>query len=429
MRKVYKRILILGFTIITLLACQTVQQWVSPIRPPLPTAAPPPTEIDPTTQQLQIFTELWTIVDEEYLYEDFNGADWNAIAVEFGEKIEMGLTDDEFYVAMDEMLLRLNDEHSVFLSPQQAADEDQEYAGNQDYVGIGVYLLSVPERDRAVILLTFPDGPAHQAGLRMRDSILTVDRMPVLDENGNIGDALRGSEGSVVRLRVQTPGEAPREIEVARARVNGALPTPFRLTTTTSGERIGYIFIPTFSISTISELVGDAYWEMTTDAPLDGLIIDNRFNDGGVDTELEGTLGYFVDGLMGNFISRSNRRPLEIKGSDLRDSQTIPLVVLVGENTVSYGEVFAGVLQDAGRATVLGETTEGNVETLWGYDFSDGSRAWIAHEAFRPLNNPMDDWEATGIIPDEIIPVFWDEHTFETDPAIQRAIQLLIKSP
>jgi len=49
-------------------------------------------------------------------------------------------------------------------------------------------------------------------------------------------------------------------------------------------------------------------------------------------------------------------------------SQQIPLVVLIGQATASYGEVFAGVLKDIGRAYLIGETTDGNVETLWGYD-------------------------------------------------------------
>ena len=64
----------------------------------------------------------------------------------------------------------------------------------------------------------------------------------------------------------------------------------------------------------------------------------------------------------------------------------------------------------------------GNVELLWGYSFSDGSRAWIAHDRFIPVNNPDADWEHNGIIADIVVPVAWFEHTLETDPAVQAAL-------
>ena len=90
--------------------------------------------------------------------------------------------------------------------------------------------------------------------------------------------------------------------------------------------------------------------------------------------------------------------------------------------TVSFGEIFAGILKDQGRATIIGETTLGNVEVLWGYGFEDGSRAWIAHDRFEPVNNPGADWEHNGIIVDIEAPSEWDEHTTETDPAVEAAL-------
>jgi C-terminal processing protease CtpA/Prc len=116
---------------------------------------------------------------------------------------------------------------------------------------------------------------------------------------------------------------------------------------------------------------------------------------------------------------------LIIEGLDLFGSQEIPLVVLIGTETVSYGEVMSGVLKDNGRAYLIGETTEGNMETLWGYDFPDGSRAWIAHESFRPYNHPEEDWEELGIIPHLTIVTNWDEITINNDPAITAALDYL----
>src|SRR5690606_14974753 len=121
----------------------------SPLPPastPTASAAPSaPPEASPTPlvetytltleDQQEIFQNLWEIVRDEYLYEDYNGLDWEAIHTEYSARLQSGLSDQEFYFAMDEMLYRLGDDHSAFLSPEQAAEEDRAYTGNLDYVG------------------------------------------------------------------------------------------------------------------------------------------------------------------------------------------------------------------------------------------------------------------------------------------------------
>jgi hypothetical protein len=69
------------------------------------------------------------------------------------------------------------------------------------------------------------------------------------------------------------------------------------------------------------------------------------------------------------------------------------------------------------------------MELLWGYDFEDGSRAWIAREAFLPLNFTNPDWEETGILPNVTIVTQWDEVTQETDPAIAAALDYFDQKP
>lgn len=421
----------LFFPIFTLLlaslACRTAEQLVKPPAPTLvvnPQGTPILVEIT-REQQLQVFEELWNTVNEEYLYPDFNGVNWQAIGNEYRQKIETGLTAEDFYLAMDEMIATLGDEHSVFLNPLQVAQEDAEYQGKQDYAGIGIYVTAVPTRQRGTILLTFPGSPAEKAGLKARDSILAVNGEPILDENGLMKDIVRGPENTSITLTVQSPAQPPRNLQVTRQRITGAVPVPYQIFTSSAGKRIGYLLIITFANSTIGEQVGESIRAMQAEGQLDGLIIDNRFNTGGADTELKDTLAYFMQGKAGQFISRGNNRTLTIKANPIGNTQTLPLVVIVGRGTVSYGEVFSGILQDQQRAYLLGEPTEGNVETLWGYDFADGSRAWIARESFTPHNNPQQNWERDGIIPNEIILANWDETTFEDDPLIQAALRHL----
>ena len=445
-------ILILLLLGLAALACQAVVEGFSRATStssldPVPTRTSPPQDetdetdepdLPPTLQQptptptlspigaglqTDIFEELWSIVNEEYLYDDFNGVDWDEVYQRYQQLVADGLDTEAFYLAMDEMLFELGDEHSVYLNPLEVAAEEAEFAGSNDYVGIGVWLQFYPEKDKAVVLLTFPGGPAEQAGIKSHDSILSVEGVPLDDEDGAALDLLLGIEGSEVTFEVQSPGEEPRQMTVPRGRIISSIPVPYEALTTPGGKRIGYIIIPTFSDSTVDKQVGDALAALTQEGPLDGIILDNRLNGGGWDNVAANTLGYFTSGLVGHFANREGEEAFRVPRKNVGGSAELPLAVLVGPDTVSFGEIFSGVLKDQGRATIIGETTSGNVEVLWGYTFDDGSRAWIAHDRFVPVNNPEADWEHLGIIADIEAPSAWDEHILETDPGVQAALE------
>ncbi|MCC6188297.1 MAG: PDZ domain-containing protein [Anaerolineales bacterium] len=396
---------------------------------PYPLGAPPAnTPVDPqvTERQLRILDEFADTIESEYLYPDFNGLDWPALRARYQRLVAGGLTDQDFYQALNALLAELGDDHSYFESPDEAAESDAAYAGNNDYVGIGVVVQPIPEADRAVIVYTFPGGSAAEAGLRAHDSILAVNGEPLLDAAGAIRDVIRGEPGTEVVLTVQRPGEAPAGLTLPRRRVTGAAPVDFCLV---PGTRLGYLFLPHLDDETIPGQVRAALQAMTAPGPLDGLVLDNRQNGGGASTVLEALLGFFTSGTPGHFVSRADRRPLEIDAKDIGGSQTVPLVVLVDVDTASYGEVLSGVLRDTGRATLVGQTTLGNVETLWAYTFEDGSRAWIAREAFQFAGQAVGEWEDTGIVPDVFIPTRWDLFTEANDPALAAAVGLLSDVP
>ncbi len=403
----------------------------SPLPPsPTPTNSPTPTPTTtPSPWQSRVFEELWQTVRDEYLYPDFNGLDWIEVGQEYRRRVQAGMSDAEFYAAMDEMIHLLGDEHSVFLSPAEVQEEDAEFAGKNDYVGIGVLTNVVEERRRVEVILVFPGSPAAEAGLDSHDSILAVDGTPIVDENGIRSALLRGPEGTSIELTVQTPGEPVRQITVTRRRVSGPMPVPYKLLSTPNGERVGYILLASFADETIDEQVEKALQALSASVSLDGLILDNRQNSGGADVVARGVLSYFTHGVLGYFVNRFHeQRALNVQANDVKGSSRLPLVVLVGPNTASFGEIFAGILGDIGRAYLIGQPTQGNVELLRGYDFEDGSRAWIAYETFRPRLHPEQDWESTGIIPHRIVSSNWDEVTIQTDPVIQAALEYMDES-
>jgi carboxyl-terminal processing protease len=374
-----------------------------------------------TEIQLNVFEETVNTIEAVYIYPDFNGVDWPAIVSTYRGKIESGLDTESFYLEMDAMLAELGDEHSYFESPVEVAASEAELAGDNEFVGIGVSVLGQIDKRHATIIAVYPDSPAEHSGLKAHDSILAVDGLPVVENDMLQIQRVRGPECSAVLVTAQSPGEAPRDLMVIRHRISGGLPIDARLVPTTDGARIGYIMLPSFFDQTIPGKVAAALEDF---GELDGLILDNRLNGGGSSIVLEPILTYFTSGTLGTFTSRNGSRPLTVDAHPIQNSQSVPLVILVGPDTVSFGEIFSGALRDFGRALIVGETTLGNVETLHGYTFEDGSRLWIAEETFDPAVSHAD-WETTGIVPDVQAYAEWDTFTFENDPSVDAALTLL----
>jgi carboxyl-terminal processing protease len=452
-----------GLLVLLLLSCNFVTQMIVPptttptptftstatITPsPIPTATPlvsayippqcdasaplptidPNLAVHPTPQfetkeitkqaQLRILDEIEHIVNQVYVYPDFNGKDWKGIVTVYRAKVDAGMETEQFYMEMQSMISELGDEHSSFVSPVEVQEADQELKGKIEFVGIGIYSNFDFDNGRMVVISTFPGSPAEYAGLQPHDSILLVDGLPI---SSDTGIRTLGPECTSVMLTVQSPGDSPRDLMLVRTPIEGNIPVDARLVPTTDGSHIGYIFIPSFFDETLPPQIEQALKDF---GDLDGLILDVRLNGGGTSTVLYPILSFFTDGKIGDFVSRREKRPLNIVADPINNSQTVPLVVLVSEKTVSFGEIFAGVMRDARGAKITGETSLGNVEVLHGYDFDDGSVMWIAAETFDSAFS-NDDWEQTGIVPDIQAYAPWDTFYFDTDPSIAAALELL----
>jgi len=368
--------------------------------------------------QLRILRDIAEIVEEVYIYPDYNGKDWNEIVNRYRAMIETGLTTNDFYFEMQNMLDELEDDHSIFTSPIEVQLTEAELRGELEYVGVGLYSDVDFENGRLVVISTFPGSPAEFAGIKPHDSILLVDGKPITIESGV---RTRGPECTAVVVTVQSPGESPRDVMLIRSAIDGNLPIESHIVSTTDGSKIGYIFIPSFFDETLPPQIESALQEF---GQLDGLILDLRLNNGGSSTVAYPILSFFTDGKLGSFVSRTDEYPLIIKADPVQNSQTVPLVVMVSEDTISFGEIFAGLMRDARGAKIVGQTSLGNVEVLHGYDFKDGSVMWIAAETF-DSDFSDDDWEQTGIIPDVQAHAEWGSFDFDTDPGIAAALGLL----
>src|SRR5688572_19031307 len=214
--------------------CQTTP--LATISPEIALAQPTPElESNPeisASVQLQVFNQMTQIIEDVYVYTDFNGKDWKAIVANYRTQLNAGLTTEEFYVSMQTMIGELGDEHSHIESPVQVAESEADLAGSNEFVGVGVYVLPQLEKKHATIISIFPDSPAYYGGLQAHDIILAVDGIPVVDNDQSLIFLARGPECSATVFTVQSPGESPRDVMLVRQRIQSPLLIDARLVPT-----------------------------------------------------------------------------------------------------------------------------------------------------------------------------------------------------
>jgi carboxyl-terminal processing protease len=122
-------------------------------------------------------------------------------------------------------------------------------------------------------------------------------------------------------------------------------------------RKIGYVRVTGFGRHTTEEL--RAAMKTLTDQNMRGLILDLRFNPGGLLTTAIEVSDLFVS--KGRIVSVEGRntqpRSWEAQEKDTFDG--FPMAVLVNRFSASASEIVAACLQDHNRAAVIGERTWG----------------------------------------------------------------------
>ena len=132
----------------------------------------------------------------------------------------------------------------------------------------------------------------------------------------------------------------------------------------------------------------------------------------------------FHDGNIGEFYNSENQKELvSINGQDQFSSQTVPLVILVGQNTTGSPEIFSASLQDGGRAEIVGATTPGEIESTASFYLPNGSRVFIESASFRLPNG--EEIGNSGVKPDVEVEAGWDQVLPDEDPVLDAGIELL----
>ena len=280
------------------------------------------------------------------------------------------------------------DPHTAYFSPR--ATENFNIQMRLSLEGIGTVLRM--EEEQITVVELVPGGPAALGGeLHPNDKIVGVaqgDDGPMVDVVGwrldDVVDLIRGGRGTVVRLAVipaMTGPDGTKEIRIVRDTIKleqQAAKSAIKTVIGENGERrIGIIEIPTFYSDFAAAQRGDRNYRSTTrdvrrllnelkQAQVDGVVIDLRQNGGGALQEAVELTGLFIP--KGPVVQvRNSSGDLDIETDP--DPSIVyegPLAVLVNRFSASASEIFAGAMQDYGRAIVLGAPTfgKGTVQTL-----------------------------------------------------------------
>jgi carboxyl-terminal processing protease len=190
---------------------------------------------------------------------------------------------------------------------------------------------------------------------------------------------LKGDAGTSVTLTVVHPGKSkPETVTVKREVIHIDTVLGDRRKTDDSWDfmldsdkRIGYIRVTTFSRDTAQDLK-KAIEELKA-RKLKGLILDLRFNPGGLLTSAIDTCDMFLT--EGRIVSTEGRNtPKKVWDATKKtDAFTgVPMVILVNRYSASASEIVSACLQDHKRAVVIGERTWGKGSVQNVIELEDG---------------------------------------------------------
>ena len=375
----------------------------------------------PQEHQARVFESLWTHLQDNYIYYESADVDWEALNKKYLERINSGLSNEQFTALIQELEAELP---SGTLTYQSRAERiEAETSDLSTYDGIGAFIGFSEDPIPHIILLSVIKGsPAEEAGLKAHDSIFKIDGNPVqLEEGVNAVNRIRGPAGSSVTLDVQSPGKPERSIELQRTKLSSTGTLEADLI---PGTNYGYLLFPPIGYTSLMEDVQKSLQSFTTNRTLEGLILDLRIAGSARGWPLEDLFTLFHDGNVGEFYnSAKQKQVLNINGKDQFSSQSVPLVVLVGQNTSGWPEILAASLQAGNRAEIVGANTPGAVETTASFYLPNGSRVFIESASFRLPNG--EDIGNSGVKPDVEVEAGWDEVLPDSDPVLEAAVELL----
>jgi carboxyl-terminal processing protease len=269
--------------------------------------------------------------------------------------------------AINGMLESLDDPYAEFIPADEAADFEKAMTGS--FSGIGA---QVETKDGFLSIVSpLEDSPAWQAGILAGDKVVKINGTPTSGlSTDKCIKLITGEPGTSVHLDVLRGGKE-LQFDIVRARIVSKSVRGFRRKADGSGHwdflidpgaKVAYVRMSQFTPTSPEELF-EALTAAERDAggPLGGLVLDLRFNPGGLmDAAIE-ICDHFLDsGTIMSTRGRGGQKGATYTAStDDGPAPKYPIAVLVNGSSASASEIVSGCLQDNHRAVVIGTRTYG----------------------------------------------------------------------
>lgn len=256
-------------------------------------------------------------------------------------------------IGIDAMVSSL-DPYTNYISESQI--ESYRLSNEGKYQGMGAIIDKVG--DYITIMEPYADGPALKSGLKAGDQIIEVNGFKTKGKSTEEMNAIaKGVAGTVMNLKIQRPGESkPFDVELIRGQtIIPNVPYSGRV-----ADNIGYISLTTFTENAGAN-IKKAYLDLKKEGELDGLVLDLRYNGGGLLREAIGISNLFIPQNLEAVTTKGKvkERDRTFKTMSPPTDLDIPIVVLTNKRSASASEIVSGVLQDYDRGVVMGQRTFG----------------------------------------------------------------------
>lgn len=282
------------------------------------------------------------------------------------------------------------DKYTVYYTPEEYKSLVESTSGT--FYGIGAACQKSDEGG-IVIVEPYEDAPAYKAGIRKGDRVIKVDGKDIMDMDLSAAVALiKGDKGTQVTLTVVRDSQT-MDISIKRDAVN-IKTVDYEM----RENSIGYIVISQFDDVT-TEQFKNALTDLQNQG-MKGLIIDVRSNPGGVLSVVVDIVDRIVPKGLIVYTEDVDGNRKEYNGKSSNEL-SIPIAVLVDGNSASASEIFAGALQDYGKAEIIGTQTfgKGIVQTI--QPLTDGSA--IKYTIAKYYTPKGQDIHGHGVTPDIVV--------------------------
>ncbi|MDG1474522.1 MAG: carboxy terminal-processing peptidase, partial [Porticoccaceae bacterium] len=323
-------------------------------------------------------------------------------------------------------LSSIYDPHTSYFSPRN--NENFQINMSLSLEGIGAELTT--DEDYTKVTRIIPGGPADtHGGLKAEDKIVGVGQAgeDVVDVVGwRIDDVvalIRGAKNTEVRLEfIPSKGGSSntKTITIIRDRVKledkSAQSKILEFELEGQDYKIGVIDIPAFYMDFEAYRSRDPDYKSTTrdvyklvkelnQENVDGIVIDLRNNGGGSLYEATALTDLFIDYGPVVQIRDSEQRVNRSHRASRRAFYRGPLLVMINRLSASASEIFAGALQDYGRALIVGNQSfgKGTVQDIT--PLTSGQLKLTISKFYRVSG---DSTQHRGILPDIAFPSLHD---------------------